>query len=181
VEADIALKNTAFVNAQSNATKYQGLAYPLVGETKPVEIYVSNPALLESQTEESNCSWYGTVKGGSVTVTTTADPKFTSSRAGASDNSMGFPLSGGTDKLVGLAKIETCTDDWTKVTLADVFTGTTSSTPIALAKGKTTTISKCSYSIAYSTSIPAGKTPSAPGVDYVLVGPVMTTTLVIAD
>jgi hypothetical protein len=179
VGGDIALTNTAYVGAPSNATKYQGVAYPLVGQTSNVEIYVSNPLLTISPTEPSNCSWYGTAKGGSVTVTTDADPKFTSSREGfALDNSMGFDLDP-SNKLVGLAAaIESC-DGWTTVTLADVFTGTTSSTPIALAAGATTTISKCTYSVAYSTTIPAGKTPFAPGVDYALVGPSMTTTLLI--
>jgi hypothetical protein len=180
VGGSIALTNTAYEANKTNTNKYQGVAYPLVGQTTSVEIYVSDPTLTTSQTNTSNCSWYGVVKGGSVTVTTAADPKFTSSRAGfALDNSMGFLLSS-SNKLVGLAAIETCTD-WTKVTLADVFTGTISSTPIALAAGDTTTISKCTYSVAYSTSIPANQTPFAPGVDYALVGPVMTTTLVITS
>jgi hypothetical protein len=180
VGGDIALTNADYVALPSNATKYQGVAYPLVGVTGSVEIYVSDPLLAISPTDTSNCSWYGTAKGGSVTVTTVADPKFTSRRTeDASDNSMGFLLSS-SNKLAGLATIESCTD-WTKVTVADVFTGTTSSTPMALAAGVTNTVSKCTYSVAYSTTIPAGQTPFAPGVDYALVGPVMTTTLVITS
>jgi hypothetical protein len=180
VGGNIALTNTAYEASKTNTNKYQGVAYPLVGQTSNVEIYVSDPTLTTSQTNTSNCSWYGVVRGGSVTVTTADALKFTSSRVGyPSDNSMGFDLVS-SNKLVGLAAIESC-DDWTKVTLADVFAGTTSSTPIALAAGVTTTISKCAYSVAYSTSIPAGQTPFAPGVDYVLVGPVMTTTLVITS
>jgi hypothetical protein len=180
VGGDIALTNTAYEANKTNTNKYQGVAYPLVGQTSNVEIYVSDPTLEESPTDTSNCSWYGTARGGSVTVTTVADPKFTSRRTGdASDNSMGFLLSSA-NKLAGLATIGTCSD-WNKTSLADVFTGTTSSIPIALAAGVTTTISKCTYSVAYSTTIPAGQTPFAPGVDYVLVGPVMTTTLVITS
>jgi hypothetical protein len=179
VAGDIALKNAAYELSKTNTNKYQGVAYPLVGESKTVEIYVSDPTLGISQTDISNCSWYGRARGGSVTVTTTAAPKFTSSRAGdASDNSMGFTLDS-SNKLAGLATIESCAD-WTKVTVADVYDGAISSTPIALADDKTDTVSKCTYSVAYSTTIPAGKKPTDPGVDYVLVGPVMTTTLVIA-
>jgi hypothetical protein len=178
VVRDIALTNAAYEGEKTNTNKYQGVAYPLAGVTESVEIYVSDPDLLESPTDTSNCSWYGAAKGGSVTVTTAAGPKFTSSRAeDTSDNSMGFLLDS-SNKLVGLATIATCTG-WTKTSLADVFTGTTSSIPIALAAGVTTTISKCTYSVAYSTTIPAGKTPFDPGVNYALVGPVMTTTLLI--
>jgi len=178
VGGSIVLDNPAYKDAPSNATKYQGLLYPLVGQTTSVEIYVSAPGKTESQTDESNCSWYGTKKGGSVTVTTPADPKFTSSRAlVSSDNSMGFLLSS-SNRLAGVASIETCTD-WTKVTIADVYTGTTSSTPIDLVADKTTTISKCTYSVTYSTTIPAAQNPTAPGADYALVGPEMTTTLVV--
>jgi hypothetical protein len=180
VEGSIALTNADYVALPSNATKYQGLTYPLVGQSTPVEIYVSDPTLPTRQTDTSNCSWYGVAKGGSVSVTTTADPKFTSRRTGdASDTSMGFLLDD-SNKLVGLATIETC-EGWTKVTAADVFDSTTSSTPIALGKGVTTTTSNCTYSVAYSTTIPAGKRPTVPGVDYELVGPVMTTTLVITS
>jgi hypothetical protein len=179
VGSDIALTNAAYVAEETNTNKYQGLEYPLAGVTGSVEIYVSDPILEESPTDTSNCSWYGTAKGGSVTVTTAAEPKFTSSRAGLTDISMGFNLDS-SNKLVGLARIESCAG-WTKVTLADVFGGTTSSTPIALAAGATTTTSKCTYSVAYSTTIPANQKPTAPGADYVLVGPVMTTTLLITN
>jgi hypothetical protein len=176
VDGNTALTNAAYVDKPENATRYQGLAYPLAGVTGSVEIYVSDPTKT-SQTDINNCSWYGTVEGGSVSVTTDANPKFTSSRAGLSDISMGFPLTS-TNKLVGLAAIDTCTN-WATVTLADVYDSVVSSTPIALDKTDTTTISKCTYSIAYSTTIPAGKQPDVPGADYELVGPVMTTTLVI--
>jgi hypothetical protein len=177
VAGDIELKNDAYDKLQSNATKYQGPAYPLVGVSGSVEMYVS-ASLANSSEDPDNCSWYGTVQGGSVTVTTDIDPEFTSSRAGVSDTSMGFKLSSA-NKLVGLATTVGCASDWATDTVADVFTGTTSSTPIALAKGKTTTISKCTYSVAYSTTIPANLKLDAPGADYVLVGPRMTTTLVI--
>ena len=181
VGGSIALTNTAYESDKlNNANKYQGDAYPLAGATTSVEIYVSDPTKTSSQTEVSNCSWYGTAKGGSVTVTTDAAPKFTSSRTGTGgpdDNSMGFVLDD-SNKLVGLASIDECTG-WTKTLDADVFAGTTSSTPIALADNKTTSISKCTYSVAYSTTIPANQNPFAPGVDYALEGPVMTTTLVV--
>jgi hypothetical protein len=180
VGGSIALKNAAYELSKTNTNKYQGLEYPLAGLTTSVEIYVSDPTLTISPTDISNCSWYGAAKGGSVTVTTDSDPKFTSSREGFPlDISMGFPLSS-SNKLAGLATIENC-DGWTKVTLADVFDGTTSSTPIALAAGATTTISKCTYSVAYSTTIPANQRPTAPGADYALVGPSMTTTLAITN
>jgi hypothetical protein len=176
----IALTNAAYAATPSNATKYQGPEYPLAGVTGSVEIYVSDPTLSASSTDTNNCSWYGTVKGGSVTVTTGSTPKFTSSRAeDTSDNSMGFFLSS-SNKLVGLAAIDSCTD-WAKVTDADVYDGAISSTPIALAASATTTISKCTYSVAYSTTIPANQKLDEPGADYVLVGPVMTTTLVITS
>jgi hypothetical protein len=178
VGGSIALINAAYEGGKTNTNKYQGLEYPLAGVSGSVEIYVSNPLLTTRQTDTSNCSWYGAAKGGSVTVTTTALPKFTSSRTGdTSDNSMGFELDS-SNRLVGSAAIESC-EGWTTDTVADVFTGTTSSTPIALGKGVTTTISNCTYSVAYSTSIPANQKPTAPGVDYALVGPEMTTTLVI--
>jgi len=178
VGGSIPLTNEAYELNKTNVNKYQGLLYPLAGATTSVEIYVSAPGEATSQTEPSNCSWYGVERGGSVTVTTDAAPKFTSSRTGfAADNSMGFTLSD-SNRLAGVASIETCTD-WTKVTIADVFTGTTSSTPIDLAADKTTTISKCTYSVTYSTTIPAAQNPTAPGADYALEGPLMTTTLVV--
>jgi hypothetical protein len=180
VSGNIALTNADYELSNTNTNKYQGVAYPLVGKTTDVEIYVSDPTLTTSQTDTSNCSWYGAAKGGSVTVTTDADPKFTSSRTGNPlDNSMGFPLDG-SNKLGGLAAIGICTG-WTKATVADVFTNSTISAPIALAKGDTDTVSTCTYSVTYSTTIPANQNPTAPGEDYVLVGPRMTTTLVIAD
>jgi len=183
VGGSIALTNTAYESDKlNNANKYQGDAYPLAGATTSVEIYVSDPTKTSSQTEVSNCSWYGTAKGGSVTVTTDAAPKFTSSRTGeggGGDDSMGFVLDS-SNKLVGLASIVggACTL-WTADPIADVFTTDTSSTPLALDAVNTTSISKCTYSVAYSTSIPAGKQPLVPGVDYALVGPTMTTTLVV--
>jgi len=180
VGGSILLTNEAYELNKTNVNKYQGLLYPLAGATTSVEIYVSDPTLTTSQTETSNCSWYGVERGGSVTVTTDAAPKFTSSRTGeggSGDNSMGFVLDS-SNKLVGLASIDECTG-WTKTLDADVFAGTTSSIPIALDKGATTSISGCTYSVAYSTTIPAAQNPTAPGADYALEGPLMTTTLVV--
>jgi len=180
VGSSIALENPAYKTLASNETKYRGLPYDLEGKTTDIEIYASNPTFEDSTTDEYNCSWYGTAVGGSVLITTGADPKFTSSTTDDSgDNSMGFDLSP-TNKLVGLASIvgEACTL-WTADPIADVFTTDTSSTPLALVAADTTSTSRCTYSIAYSTTIPADQNPNDPGVDYALEGPAMTTTLVV--
>ena len=180
VGSSITLENPAYKTLASNETKYRGLPYPLVGQTTDVEIFASSPTFEDSTTDEYNCSWYGTAVGGAVSITTGADPQFTSATTGnPADNSMGFLLSS-SNKLVGLASIvgEACTD-WTADSNADVFNSDTSSTPLALANDKTTSTSRCTYSIAYSTTIPADQNPTAPGVDYALVGPAMTTTLVV--
>ena len=179
VGSSITLENPAYKAEPSNATKYKGVEYDLEGETADVEIYASNPLLTESTTDPHNCSWYGAASGGSVEVTTTAAPEFTSSRSGdPDDNSMGFELDS-SNRLVGVAStVGDCTL-WTQDPTADVFTGDISSAPIALDKGNTTSISRCTYSVAYSTKIPANKEPNDPGQDYALVGPVMITTLVV--
>lgn len=165
-----------------DATKYSGTSYAISGSTSEVKTYVADQDATAIATDTSACSWYNSKKGASVTVSTSGTPAFTSSSFGAEDTSMNFILDGTANKLTANVT-PTCSSPWSTPSAGDndIYAGHLSGPATSLALGSTSTISSCTYSVTYSTAVPAGKQPLHAGSNYAMSGPSLTTTLTLTD
>ena len=177
VESSIALANA------EPTLEYVGSEYTLTGSDTGIKIHLSGNA-----SEGTRCSFYNDYKGAQVKVSWEGTT-FT----GSPDNSLGWAV---TDKALGIAYTDdTCVAAWTTepaLTIAAAFTPGGEVVPAAiLAESVNTsaeyapdavtgsTFPSCGFSAAYSTAIPSGKTPTAPGSTYSFTGPTLTSTLVL--
>lgn len=170
--------------AHGDSAKYNGADYSISGSTSDVNTYVADSAAGTPSTDPAACSWYSGKKGAQVTVSTSAtSPAFTSSSF-EGDSSMNFSLDSSSHKL-SAAVTPTCSSDdgWVNGASGtnDIYTGHLSGVPTSLANASTTTISSCSYTITYSTTVPSGMTPTHAGSNYAMTGPALTTTLTLVD
>jgi hypothetical protein len=177
VESSITLANT------DPTLEYVGSEYALAGVDEDILIYLSGGV-----NESTRCSFYGDYKGAQVKVSWTGE-SFTS----APDNSLNWNTS---DKALTIAYTDTgCSADWiteSSVTInAEFETGddvipakilaTSVDTALEYSPSAVSgaTFPSCGFSADYSTAIPSGKTPTAPGTTYSFTGPTLTSTLVL--
>lgn len=163
-----------------DATKYKGETYGISGSSSSVDSYVApvDATSKPGAPSEDDCSWYTSKASASVTISSPADPGFTSSSF-PGDASMDFVLTNSSNKLTATVS-PSCSAPWsTPIEGAnDIYTGHVSAVATSLAKTSVTTISACSYTVGYAATVPAGKSPKNAGQNYALAGPTMTTTLV---
>jgi hypothetical protein len=160
--------------------KYKGLAYLIEGSSSSVDSYVApiSATTMPESPGVDDCSWYTSKASASVTISTSTDPEFTSSTF-AGDTSMNFALDSTSNKLTATVS-PSCASPWTTPDEGanDIYTGHVSAVATSLAKSNVSTQSKCSYTVGYAATVPAGKSPVNAGANYALAGPTMTTTLV---
>ena len=160
--------------------KYKGLAYLIEGSSSSVDSYVAptGTATKPATPGVDDCSWYTSKASASVTISTTANPGFTSTTF-TDDTSMNFALTDSLNKLT-VTVSPSCDAPWSTPTAGanDIYTAQISAVATSIAKADVNTQSACSYTVGYAVTVPAGKSPINAGQNYVLTGPTMTTTLV---
>lgn len=161
-------------------TKYKGLDYAISGSSSSVDSYVAPVAATSkpSSPGDDDCSWYTSKASASVTISTSANPAFTSDSF-PDDTSMNFSLTNSSNKLTATVS-PSCSSPWTtpEAGANDIYSGHVSAVATSIAKVDVSTTSACSYTVGYAATVPAGKSPANAGQNYVLAGPTMTTTLV---
>jgi glutaredoxin-related protein len=176
VEPTISLAN------QDPLLEYVGSEYELAGADEDILIYLSGDAV-----EDTRCSFYGEYAGAQVKVSWSG-----SSFVSSPDTSMGWNLS---DKNLRITYADTgCDADWETedlvsiagafVTGQDVIPAKIPATAVGAADYSpdsvdSSTFPSCGFSAAYTTAIPGGKVPTAPGTPYTFAGPSLTSTLVL--
>jgi hypothetical protein len=177
VASEITLANT------DPTLEYVGSEYALSGLDDDILIYLSGDV-----TESTRCSFYGDYKGAQVKVSWTGST-FTSSP----DTSLNWNTS---DKALTIAYTDTgCSADWvteSSVSIDAAFEAGDEVIPAKILASSvdtaleyspdsvsSATFPSCGFSADYSTAIPAGKVPTAPGTTYSFAGPTLTSTLVL--
>jgi hypothetical protein len=125
----------------------------------------------------ADCSWYEYKKGATITIGTSASPKFTINDV--SDTSMDFDLT--ELKPMSLGITHACEPEFVDDATASIGGALISAEPFSITKTATTTTSTCTYAMSVGATVPAGKSPENAGSSYVLVGPALTTTLTLVD
>jgi hypothetical protein len=125
-----------------------------------------------------DCSWYTSQASAEVTISSGDTPAFTSTTF-TGDVSMNFDLNDADHKLT-VTVDPTCASPWTAPISGtnDIYTGHVSGVATSLTKANTTTQSACSYTVGFTATVPAGKSPTNAGSNYEMTGPTLTTTLV---
>jgi hypothetical protein len=166
--------------SHGDATKYKGEDYSISGSSSSVDSYVApvDASSKPSSPGVDDCSWYTSKASASVTISTSANPGFTSSTF-ESDSSMNFSLSDSSHKLTATVS-PSCDAPWSTPTAGanDIYSGHVSAVATSITKGDTTTQSACSYTVGYAATVPGGKSPTHAGSNYAMTGPTLTTTLV---
>jgi hypothetical protein len=177
VDPSITLANT------DPTLEYVGSEYALAGEDDNILIYLSG-----GETESTRCSFSGDYKGAQVKVSWTGST-FTSSP----DTSLNWNTS---DKALTIAYTDTgCSADWVTESSVSINAAFETGDEVIPAKilaasvdtaleyspdsVSSPTFPSCGFSADYSTAIPSGKVPTAPGTTYSFTGPTLTSTLVL--
>lgn len=165
--------------SHGDESKYKGEAYAISGNSSSVDSYVApvDASSKPASPGADDCSWYTSKASASVTISTAANPGFTSSTF-ADDTSMNFLLD--SDNKLTATVSPDCSAPWSTPAAGanDIYAGHVSAVATSLAKSSVTTTSACSYTVGYAATVPAGKSPIHAGQNYALAGPTMTTTLV---
>jgi len=163
-----------------DATKYKGLDYAISGSSTSVDSYVAPVAATTKPVSPGadDCSWYTSQASAEVTISSGETPAFTSTTF-TDDVSMNFSLNDADHKLTATVD-PTCASPWTApgVGANDIYSGHVSGVATSLSKLNTTTQSACSYTVGFTATVPAGKSPTNAGSNYAMTGPTLTTTLV---
>jgi hypothetical protein len=146
---------------------YSGTALAISGSDIDIAASVSG----------TDCSWYEYKKGATITIDTTASPKF--SINDVADTTMDFALT--TLSPMSLAITHTCGPEFVADETASIGGASISAEPFSIPKADTTTTSACTYIMAVGATVPANKSPKNAGSSYALVGPALTTTLTLID
>lgn len=166
-----------------DATKYKGVDYALTGNGAEVASFVAPVSATSKPATPGadDCSWYTSKASAAVTISTDANPAFTSTTF-SGDTSMDFSLADSSHKLTATVT-PTCGGDWTTPAAGsnDVYAGHLSGVATSLSKTATSTTSACTYSVSYAATVPGGKSPTHAGENYAMNGPTLTTTLVTAQ
>jgi hypothetical protein len=125
----------------------------------------------------TDCSWYEYKKGATITIDTSASPKFTIDDP--SDTTMDFDLT--TLKPMSLAITHACGPDFVADDTASIGGALISAEPFSITKVATSTASTCTYAMSVGATVPGGKSPKNAGSSYALEGPALTTTLTLVD
>jgi hypothetical protein len=161
-------------------TKYKGLDYLISGSSTSVDSYVAPVAATTKPVSPGadDCSWYTSQASAEVTISSGATPAFTSTTF-TDDVSMNFSLNNADHKLTATVD-PTCASPWTAPGAGtnDIYSGHVSGVATSLSKVNTTTQSACSYTVGFTATVPAGKSPTNAGSNYAMTGPTLTTTLV---
>jgi hypothetical protein len=171
------------VLTHSGGGKYKGLDYLISGSGTTVDSYVAPVAASAKPGSPGadDCSWYTSQASAEVTISSGASPAFTSTTF-SGDSSMNFSLNDTGHKLTATVD-PTCASPWTSPDAGDndIYTGHVSGVATSITRSSTTTTSACSYTVGFAATVPAGKSPTNAGSDYVMTGPTLTTTLVTAN
>jgi hypothetical protein len=146
---------------------YSGIDLAIAGSDSGISASVSG----------TDCSWYEYKKGATITIDTSASPKFTIDDP--TDTTMDFDLT--TLKPMSLAITHACGPDFVADDTASIGGALISAEPFSITKEATSTASTCTYSMSVGATVPGGKSPKNAGSSYALVGPALTTTLTLVD
>ncbi|MEN9736605.1 MAG: hypothetical protein RL129_1316 [Actinomycetota bacterium] len=165
--------------SHADGSLYKGDDYSLSGTTGEIDSYVA-PVSASSKPATpgvDDCSWYTTIASAEITISTSDTPEFTS-ESFAEDTTMDFPLNS-SNKLSATVS-PSCSSPWEAAGDGenDIYSGHVSGVVTSLALGDVTTVSSCSYTVAYAAKVPGGKSPTHAGSNYAMTGPTLTTTLV---
>lgn len=182
------VSSTISLANEDTTLEYTGSSYSLAGTDDAINVYLSG-----SDAEDTRCSFYNDYKGAQVKVGWDGTTFTSRTAANADDSSLSWNVS---DSPLGISYTDAdCSVDWTTesaLNISGAFSTGSEVVPAAILatsvdtsaeynpSAKTgPTFPKCGFAASYSTAIPSGKTPSAPGSTYSFTGPELSTTLVL--
>jgi hypothetical protein len=180
VATTISLANT------DETLEYTGSEYALVGSDSGIEVFLSG-----GNAADTRCSFYNDYKGAQVKVSWDGTSFTSRTEANPADTSLSWNVS---EKALSIAYADaSCSDDWnteSALTISETFTVGSEIIPALIPRDAVDTeynpsaktgasFPKCGFAASYSTAIPSGKTPNAPGSTYSFTGPELATTLVL--
>lgn len=163
-----------------NATsKYKGVAISLTGTATGIKAFVGGTGSYDS--DPDNCSWYNDAnkQGLQLAVTSPANPKFTASaEKGGADTDMGFDLTSTAPLSITPDYGNDCATGFQTNASLSIYTDHVSAIPVRTqSKDTIDTTTVCTWSLAYATKIPGGKSPKFGDELYTFTGPTLTTTV----
>ncbi len=161
-------------------SKYKGTAITLVGTADDIQAFVGGSDTYSDNAD--NCSWFNDAnKQGLVLDVAASGVAFTASAAtGGTDTAMGFSLSESNPLSITPAYGDDCAAGFTTDTDLSIYADHTTTIPVrTAATSGVTTISVCTWSLDYETTIPAGMSPKFGDELYTFTGPTLTTTVAV--
>jgi hypothetical protein len=182
------VSSTISLANEDSTLEYTGSSYSLSGTDDAINVFLSG-----STEEDTRCSFYNDYKGAQVKVGWDGTSFTSRTLANADDSSLSWNVS---DSPLGISYTDAaCTDDWTTESSLNISGAFSLGSEIVPAAIPATAVDssleynpsakigpsfpKCGFSASYSTAIPSGKTPNAPGSTYSFTGPELSTTLVL--
>jgi hypothetical protein len=169
----------AIVLAPASEGKYLGQDLELTGSTSSVNAYVGATTGSTVRLLSDNCSWFGkTPQAATFSVTINAgDDSFTATSGGNVDAEMGWSLE--TEPLlISNTFAEGCTTaGFTPNTETGTMTAAGTTNAWSILSDAVTTNNFCSYSVAYTATVPGGKLPTYGNSTYTFTGPILVHTL----
>lgn len=164
--------------APSGGAKYLGADLTLNGSTSSVNAYVGASTGESVALAPDNCSWFGKTPQAATFAVTIAsgDDSFTATSTGGRDTAMDWSLS---TTPLGIANTfdDGCeASGFTPNAGASMSTSGTS-TAWSILSGAVSTNDFCSYSVAYTATVPGGKLPTYGNSTYTFTGPTLLHTL----
>ena len=169
---------TAAIVLTSGGASYVGADLPLTGSTSSVNAYVGAIGDASEKPTSTNCSWFGkAAQAARLDVTVASDDAaFTAASGSNADSGMGWALSAKSLNITNTFAAGCTTDSFTSNPSATIDSAKTV-TAWSISSGSVNTNNFCSYSVAYSTNVPAGKSPLFGDSTYTFTGPTLIHTL----
>jgi hypothetical protein len=164
--------------APSLGAKYLGVDLELTGSTSSVNAYVGASTGATEALGDDNCSWFGKTPQAATFAVTIAsgNDSFTATSTEGRDAAMDWSLS---TKPLGIANTFASGCELAGFTpnpgASMAASGT--STAWSILSAAVTTNDFCSYSVAYTATVPAGKLPTYGDSIYTFTGPTLVHTL----
>ena len=164
--------------APSGGAKYLGADLALTGSTSSVNAYVGATTGAVVALGEDNCSWFGkTPQAATFAVTiATGDDSFTATSSAGRDIAMDWSLS---SKPLGIANTfdAGCEAAGFTPNAGASMAASGTSNAWSILSTAVSTNDFCSYSVAYTATVPGGKLPTYGDSTYTFTGPTLVHTL----
>jgi hypothetical protein len=169
----------AIVLAPALEGKYLGQDLALTGSTSSVNAYVGATTGATAALELDNCSWFGkTPLAANFSVTiASGDDSFTARSGGNVDSAMGWSLTSKPLLISNTFAAGCTTAGFTPNTETASMAAAGTTNAWSILSADVTTNDFCSYSVAYTATVPGGKLPTYGNSTYTFTGPTLVHTL----